>query len=152
MIESIENRKKTLLEILKFLIQHQPETFVNGKIGNSAVTLNAVAEKLAVHPSTVSRAVRGKYVLCPYGTIPLRQFFSRPSVVRIVSGMEKSISSTAVCQAIKKIVDLENAERPLTDEKIAALLNSGGIQISRRCVAKYRNQIGIKPSPQRKKL
>jgi len=96
-----------------------------------------------VHESTISRITTGKYMQTPRGTFELKHFFA----VRLDGA---SVSGAAVKAIIKRLIDSEPAQRPLADEAIAAVLARDGIQIARRTVAKYREQLGIAPARARK--
>ena len=108
------------------------------------MTLSVLAERLELHPSTVSRAVRGKYLQCRQGTYPLRYFFSRP-----VSGGE--VSRQAVKQTLLLLLREEDCRRPLSDQALCGLLAGRGIQVARRTVTKYRLELGVGSSAARRK-
>ncbi len=108
------------------------------------MTLSALAESLELHPSTVSRAVRGKYLQCRQGTYPLRWFFSLP-----VSGGQ--VSRQAVKQALLALLREEDPRRPYSDQDLCRLLAERGVRVARRTVAKYRLELGIGSSAVRRK-
>ena len=100
-----------------------------------------MAEKLDLHETTISRAVQGKYIDTDWGIIPLKELFS--------SALPKDkgeVSKRAVMEMVQEIIDGHTGERPLSDQKIADILNEKGIKIARRTVAKYRNELNIDPS------
>ena len=114
---------------------------------NSAV-LHDIAEAVGMHESTISRVTTQKFMHTPRGIYELKYFFS--SHVSTSEGGE--CSSTAIRAIIKKLVAAENQKKPLSDSKIAGLLEAQGIQVARRTVAKYRESLGIAPSSERKRL
>ena len=124
-------------------LEAQRPFFTGETAALTPMTLSALAEKLALHPSTVSRAVRGKYLQCRRGTYPLRYFFSRP-----VSG---GISRQAAKQTLLALVKAEDPCHPLSDQALCGLLEGRGIYIARRTVAKYRLELGIRSSAARRK-
>lgn len=147
LIKSIEQRKRTIREVCKTIVRKQIAFFENGKKYLKPMTLKEVADEIGVHESTVSRATSGKYVDTPFGTFELRYFFS--------GGVEKDtgegISSESVKVFIKDIISREDCKKPLSDEKIVNKLKNKGINISRRTVAKYRDELGILSSSRRKR-
>ena len=112
------------------------------------LVLHDIAEALEMHESTISRVTTRKYMHTPRGIYELKYFFS--SHVSTTLGGEAS--STAIRAVIKKFIAAENIEKPLSDNKIAALLSSQGVKIARRTVAKYREAMAIPPSNERKRL
>lgn len=110
------------------------------------LTLKEVAEDIGMHESTISRATNGKYVQTPRGLFELKYFFS--------SGLPSStgeISSTSIKSMIKQIIEEEDPRKPLSDQKIADILKEKGASISRRTVAKYRDELNIPSSSMRKR-
>ena len=107
------------------------------------MTLSTLAQRLEVHPSTVSRAVQGKYLQCRQGTFPLRWFFSRP-----VGG--GAVSRQAVKQTMLVLIRGEDPQRPLSDQILCRLLADRGIRVARRTVTKYRLELGVGPSAARR--
>ena len=112
------------------------------------LVLHDIAEAVGMHESTISRVTTQKFMHTPRGIYELKYFFS--SHVSTSEGGE--CSSTAIRAIIKKLVAAENAKKPLSDSKIAGLLEAQGIQVARRTVAKYRESLGIAPSSERKRL
>lgn len=106
-----------------------------------------IADKVGVHESTVSRAISGKYVQTPRGVFELKFFFQ--SGLNNVNGT--STSSESIKKMIRQMIDEENPHKPLSDKRIADMLKIKGISISRRTIAKYRDEIGILPSTKRKR-
>jgi RNA polymerase sigma-54 factor len=110
--------------------------------------MKEIAEELSIHESTVSRAVREKYVQTPSGTFELKSFFT--STIHTLD--EESISSSAVKKAISLLIEKEDKQKPLSDQDIAEhLKNAEGTVVSRRTIAKYRDQLGIPSSSKRKR-
>ncbi|MFC4800007.1 RNA polymerase factor sigma-54 [Neobacillus sp. GCM10023253] len=149
-LKSIEQRKETLTRVVTKIVEKQPAFFQKGPQYLAPMTMKEIASELDVHESTVSRAVREKYVQTPIGTFPLKSFFS--STIQTVSE-EESTSSTQVKNAISKLIEKENKEKPLSDQDIAEQLKVlEGIVVSRRTIAKYRDQLGIPSSSKRKRF
>lgn len=147
LIKSIEQRKQTIYKVCQAIIKRQIDFFEKGKEYLKAMTLKEVADEIGVHESTVSRATNGKYMETPLGTFELKYFFSKG--VEMNSG--KEISSESVKVMIQDIITKEDCKKPLSDEKIVGKLKNRGINISRRTIAKYREQLGILSSQKRKR-
>ena len=143
LLDNLERRGSTLRRCAEAALEAQRPFFTGETAALTPMTLSALAEKLALHPSTVSRAVRGKYLQCRRGTYPLRYFFSRP-----VSG---GISRQAAKQTLLALVKAEDPCHPLSDQALCGLLEGRGIYIARRTVAKYRLELGIRSSAARRK-
>jgi RNA polymerase sigma-54 factor len=147
--KSLEQRKQTLLNIMTVIVDKQKQCFETGFAALKPLTMREVAEELGIHESTVSRAVKNKYVQTPFGTVELRRFFS--SSVSSVYVDEDAASSVKVKMFIKQLIEQENKQQPLSDQKLADLLHEQyGVVISRRTVAKYREQLHIPSSAKRK--
>ena len=146
LIRSVEGRDKTLYNILLSLSEIQPRFFEDGK-SLVPVTMGEIAELLDLHISTVSRAVQNKYIICAAGTIPLRSLFTSGIKFK-ESGL---VSNKIICQKIKDMIDEEDVKKPLSDEKLRSMLVCEGIDISRRTVAKYREDLGIFCSSKRRR-
>lgn len=144
LIHELNWRKTTIVRVLECLVSHQREFFRLGFEALTPLVLKDVAEELDLNPSTVGRAVRGKYIVTPQGTIELKQLFS----VRSSSGGDSS--AAAVKERIKALVASENKEMPLSDEKLCEALQALGVPVSRRTVAKYRDSLGILPASRRR--
>ena len=149
LIKSIEQRKNTLHRVLECVIDKQKDFFMFGKQNIKPLTLKEVAEILDVHDSTVSRAIKDKYVLTSYGTIKIKDLFA--------SGVSSNnnnddMATIKIKNEIKRIIDEENKGKPLSDQIISSMLGEKNMNISRRTVAKYREEIGIKASSMRKRL
>jgi RNA polymerase sigma-54 factor len=147
--KSLEQRKQTLLNIMTVIVDKQKQCFETGFAALKPLTMREVAEELGIHESTVSRAVKNKYVQTPFGTVELRRFFS--SAVSSVYADDDAASSVKVKMFIKQLIERENKQQPLSDQKLAELLHEQyGVAISRRTVAKYREQLHIPSSAKRK--
>lgn len=147
-LNNIEQRRKTIKQLMECIIERQQE-YLEGSGQLRPMTMSDVAEKMSVHPSTVSRAIKGKYVQYPSGTILLKELFSK----EISVGMEgKAINAQGVKQLIQVWIREENPLKPYSDQKLKEMLEEEGICISRRGVAKYRDEIGIKGSYERKMM
>ncbi|MBA1334861.1 MAG: RNA polymerase sigma-54 factor RpoN [Firmicutes bacterium] len=147
LIRSIEQRRMTLYKVVNAIVEYQKDFFLNGIRHLKPLTLKDIANKVGVHESTVSRATNGKYVETPRGIFELKFFFT--SGVNSVFGEE--ISSESIKEVIKEMIDGEDPYKPVSDQKITDILNSRGINISRRTVAKYRDELGIQSSSRRKR-
>ncbi|WP_235425049.1 RNA polymerase factor sigma-54 [Heyndrickxia ginsengihumi] len=148
--KSIQSRKETLLKIGNILLEKQHDFFLYGKGQLKPLTMKEVSEMIDMHESTVSRAVREKYIQTPFGTFPLKSFFSNALPIHTETG-EDSASSTQIKTAISDLIAKEDKKKPLSDQAIVNLLNQEGYAISRRTVAKYREQLNIPSSAKRKR-
>jgi RNA polymerase sigma-54 factor len=148
MIQAIEQRRQTMLKVMNFIVDRQREFFEKGVQHLRPLTLREVAEHIDMHESTVSRVTNEKFCESPRGVFPLKYFFS--SGLSTSSG--EDISARGVKDKIKNLVDEENEKKPLTDQAIVRLLEEDGVQIARRTVAKYRDQLGILPARMRKRV
>ncbi|MEX2283684.1 MAG: RNA polymerase factor sigma-54 [Gemmatimonadota bacterium] len=148
MIQAIEQRRQTMLKVMGFIVDRQREFFEKGVQYLKPLTLREVAEVINMHESTVSRVTNEKYVQTPRGVLPLKFFFS--SGLSTTSG--EDVSARGIKAKIQKLVDEEESKRPLTDQAIVNILKDEGIQIARRTVAKYRDQLGILSARMRKRV
>lgn len=146
LIDAINQRRHTLLRVINVILEAQREFFDEGPQALRPLPMTDVAEQLGVHVATVSRAVADKWVLTPRGTFPLRGFFSGG----LATDTGEEVSYDAVRAALKELIDGEDKGKPLSDERLVKELNSRGIEIARRTVAKYRDQLGIPPARLRK--
>lgn len=147
LIKSIEQRKKTIFNIASAIVKYQQDFFEYGDKYLKPLVLRQIAQEAQVHESTVSRTINGKYIYTPRGLFELKYFFTSG-----VAGSDgEGVSSNSVKTRIKEIIDRENPEKPYSDQKIADMLNLSGVEISRRTVAKYREEMGIFSSQQRKR-
>jgi RNA polymerase sigma-54 factor len=146
LIKNIEQRRQTILKVCYAIIGRQREFLDLGIDQLKPMMIKEVAEEIGVHPSTVSRAVASKYVHTPQGVFELRFFFSES-----VQGPEGAATSLLILKRrVKKLIEEEDASRPLTDEQITKILQSQGIQVTRRTVAKYREDMKIPSTHQRR--
>jgi RNA polymerase sigma-54 factor len=148
MIQAIEQRRQTMLKVMNFIVDRQRDFFEKGIEYLKPLTLREVAEVINMHESTVSRVTNEKYVQTPRGVLPLKFFFS--SALSTASGEDASARS--IRAKLEKMVAEENSAKPLTDQQIVHLFQEQGIQIARRTVAKYRDQLGILPARMRKRV
>jgi RNA polymerase sigma-54 factor len=148
-MKSIEQRKETLTKVIFQIIKMQPDFFRKGPEFLKPMTMKEIAQELHVHESTISRAVREKYVQTPVGTFSLKSFFT--SMIQTVS--EENTSSSQVKNAISALIKQENKQSPFSDQEIVDCLKGDeGIVVSRRTIAKYRDQLGIPSSAKRKRF
>ncbi|MGH7528203.1 MAG: RNA polymerase factor sigma-54, partial [Gemmatimonadales bacterium] len=148
MIQAIEQRRQTMLKVMNFIVDRQRDFFEKGIEYLKPLTLREVAEVINMHESTVSRVTNEKFVQTPRGVLPLKFFFS--SALATASGEEASARS--IRAKLQKMVAEEDSAKPLTDQQIVHLFQEQGIQIARRTVAKYRDQLGILPARMRKRV
>lgn len=146
-IRSIEQRRMTIYNVVKSILKFQKEFFEKGDKALRPLTLKEVADDINMHESTVSRAINGKYVQTPRGLYELKYFFSGG----YSTNRGQEISSTSIKIMIKEIIEEENPRKPLSDQKISEILKKKGIDISRRTVAKYRDEQGIPSSSMRRR-
>jgi RNA polymerase sigma-54 factor len=146
LIKNIEQRKQTITKVCYSIVARQQEFLERGIDFLKPMMIKEVAEEIGVHPSTVSRAVASKYAHTPQGVFELRYFFSES-----VQGPEGGGTSLLILKRrVKKLIEEEDPTRPLTDEQITRILQSQGIQVTRRTVAKYREDMRIPSTHQRR--
>jgi RNA polymerase sigma-54 factor len=146
LIKNIEQRKQTILKVCYSIIERQRDFLELGIDQLKPMMIKEVAEEIGVHPSTVSRAVASKYVHTPQGVFELRYFFSES-----VNGPEGGGTSLLILKRrVKKLIEEEDPAHPLTDDQITRVLQSQGIQVTRRTVAKYREDMRIPSTHQRR--
>jgi RNA polymerase sigma-54 factor len=146
LIKNIEQRKQTIMKVCYSIVARQQEFLEKGIDYLLPMMIKEVAEEIGVHPSTVSRAVANKYAHTPQGVFELRYFFSES-----VNGPEGGNTSLLILKRrVKKLIEEEDPARPLTDEQITRILQSQGIQVTRRTVAKYREDMRIPSTHQRR--
>lgn len=146
LISAIGKRKETIQKVTEAIVYIQKDFLDNGKDHFKPMTLSQIANMVDKHKSTISRTVNNKYLQTPYGIFELRHFLS--SGIKQKGG--KFLSSNAVKSKIKNLIDNENKDRPLSDQKITKHLKRKGISISRRTITKYRKQLKILSSLSRK--
>ncbi len=147
-LKSLQSRNDTLLKVARVIVDRQRAFFEHGPEAMKPLVLHDVAGEVGMHESTVSRVTTSKYMMTPRGIFELKYFFS--SHVGTADG--GTCSATAIRSLIRKIVENESPERPVSDSKIADMLLEQGINIARRTIAKYRESLSIPPSSQRKSL
>jgi len=147
-IKSLHSRNETLLRVATSIVEHQRKFLDYGPEAMKPLVLRDIAEELELHESTVSRVTTNKFMHTPRGIYEFKYFFS--SHVGTADG--GVCSATAIRAMIKKLIEDENNAKPLSDSKIAKLLDEKGINVARRTVAKYREAMSIPPSNERKQL
>jgi RNA polymerase sigma-54 factor len=147
LMRNIAQRKSTILRTCEIIVRRQQEFLEDGIEALRPMMIKEVAEEIGVHPSTVSRAVANKYAHTPQGVIELRSFFSEGS-----NGPEGADTPLVVLKRkVRKLIEEEDAKHPLTDDQLAAMLRTQGIQLTRRTVAKYREDMNIPSTHQRRR-
>jgi len=148
MIQAIEQRRQTMLKVMNYIVDRQREFFDKGVQYLKPLTLREVAEVINMHESTVSRVTNEKFVQTPRGVLPLKFFFS--SGLATTDG--EDVSARGIKAQLEKLVQEEDPKHPLTDQAIVNILREGGVQIARRTVAKYRDQLGVLSARMRKRV
>ncbi len=148
MIQAIEQRRQTMLKVMNYIVERQREFFEKGIQYLKPLTLREVAEVINMHESTVSRVTNEKFVQTPRGVLPLKFFFS--SGLATADG--EDVSARGIKAQLQKLVQDEDPKHPLTDQAIVNILREGGVQIARRTVAKYRDQLGVLSARMRKRV
>jgi RNA polymerase sigma-54 factor len=147
LMRNIAQRKSTILRTCEVIVRRQQDFLDVGIEGLRPMMIKEVAEEIGVHPSTISRAVANKYAHTPQGVIELRFFFSEGS-----NGPEGADTPLLVLKRkVRKLIEEEDARHPLTDDQLTAVLQSQGIQLTRRTVAKYREDMNIPSTHQRRR-
>jgi len=147
LMHALDQRSQTLMKVALCLAQRQRSFLEFGVLGLKPLTLQDVAEDVGLHESTISRVTNGKYADTPIGLIELRRFFSAGLPTRGGG----TISVYRVQQRVKALIDSEPSGRPISDQAIADRLQAEGVEIARRTVAKYREQLGLPPSSRRRR-
>lgn len=147
LIQTIEQRRKTMIKVMKCIVEVQQDFFEKGISHLKPLTLSQIAERIGMHESTVSRVTRGKYVQTPRGVFELKYFFS--AAISRADGDD--ISAKTAKDIIEQLIHEESKRNPLSDQKIADILGDRGLKIARRTVAKYREQLGIPTARYRKR-
>jgi len=148
MIQAIEQRRQTMLKVMNYIVDRQRDFFEKGVQHLKPLTLREVAEVISMHESTVSRVTNEKFVQTPRGVLPLKFFFS--SGLSTTAG--EDVSARGIKAQIEKLVADEDPKHPLTDQAIVNILKESGVQIARRTVAKYRDQLGVLSARMRKRV
>lgn len=146
-IESLQKRQKAIYKVVKAICEHQAEYLRDGINKLKPLRLKDIADNIELHESTVSRVTSGKYAMTCHGLIELKSFFAKS-----IDSDEGDMSTGVVKNKIKDIIDKENTEEPLSDQRIVEMLDGEGIKIARRTVAKYRDEMNIPTMSQRKRL
>jgi len=148
MIQAIEQRRQTMLKVMNYIVDRQREFFEKGVQFLKPLTLREVAEVINMHESTVSRVTNEKFVQTPRGVLALKFFFS--SGLATTDGDD--VSARGIKAQLEKLVQDEDPRHPLTDQAIVNILREDGVQIARRTVAKYRDQLGVLSARMRKRI
>lgn len=147
LIKSIEQRRQTIYNVVKAVVQYQEDFFEQGTKYLKTLTLKQIADEVGIHESTVSRSINGKYMQTPRGLFEIKYFFTSG-----VAGSDGSgIASESIKTIIKEIVDCEDPKAPYSDQSLVNILEKKGIDISRRTVAKYRDEMNLPSSSKRKR-
>jgi RNA polymerase sigma-54 factor len=146
LIKSYGQRQRTIQKVAESIVKHQRPFFEDGLAELRPLVLRDVADDIEMHESTVSRVVNGKFMHTPQGIYEMKFFFH--SSLGHASGAE--VSSVSVKEKIRKLIAAEDANKPLSDARVAVALTDEGLQIARRTVAKYREEIGIPASKVRR--
>jgi RNA polymerase sigma-54 factor len=148
LIKSLDQRQRTIYKVAESIVRQQRQFLDHGIEHLRPMVLRDVAADIGMHESTVSRVVSNKYIHTPRGLCPMKFFFH--------SGIDREygedISSLSVKRKIEQLIEEENERKPISDSGLAAALKREGINIARRTVAKYRDELGIPSSTHRKKI
>lgn len=146
LLKSLDQRNKTIYRVTESLLKFQEDFFRKGFRYLKPLKLKDIAEDLGMHESTISRVTSSKYMQCPQGVVSLKSFFSNA-----ISSTSGSIPSSNVKESIRKFIEDEDPKKPYSDKKITELLKNNGVDIARRTVAKYREELKIPSNTKRKK-
>jgi RNA polymerase sigma-54 factor len=146
-MRSLDQRNQTIHKVARFIVDRQKEFFEKGIDYIRPLTLMEIAQDIGVHESTVGRVVANKYMMTPRGVFSLKYFFHKS----LQGSYGEDVSSLKVKDRLRKLVEAEDKDHPLSDIEIGDLLSREGLNIARRTVAKYRNQLKIEPSHIRKR-
>ena len=155
LIKSIEQRKSTLYKVLEKILEFQRGFFEYGKRSLKPMTLKQIAEAIDMHESTVSRAIREKYILTTFGTVKIKDLFVAGisnNTTNTSNSDDEDVTVTNIKREIEEIINTEDKIKPLSDQIIVNKLSEVDMKISRRTVAKYREELGIKSSSKRKRF
>jgi RNA polymerase sigma-54 factor len=148
LLRNIEHRRQTIYRVVECIVERQRDFLDKGVEHIKPMMLKDVAEDIGMHLSTISRVVNRKYAHTPQGVIELRRFFSEG----MMNEEGEEVSTRILKLKIKKMIEEEDTKKPLTDEQIAKALSKEGVKLSRRTVAKYRDQMNIAGSRERKTI
>jgi RNA polymerase sigma-54 factor len=146
LLRNIEHRRQTIYRVVECIVDRQRDFLDKGVEYIKPMMLKDVAEDIGMHLSTISRVVNRKYAHTPQGVIELRRFFSEG----MMNEEGEEVSTRILKLKIKKMIEEEDKRKPLTDDQIAKILSDDGVKLSRRTVAKYRDQMQIAGSRERK--
>ena len=146
LIKSVQRRNQTLVRVATSIIEHQQAFFEYGEEAMQPLVLREITDELEMHESTISRITTNKYMDSPRGVFEFKYFFSS----HVATNDGGACSAIAIKAMIKSLVQEENQPKPLSDHKIAGLLEQKGISVARRTIAKYRESMTIPPSNQRR--
>ncbi|USK65679.1 RNA polymerase factor sigma-54 [Peribacillus frigoritolerans] len=149
LLKGLEQRQMTLYKVTASIVEEQHEFFMKGITGLKPMTLKNISEKLQLHESTISRATSNKYIQTPHGLFKLRNFFTR-GLHRVNS--QATESSTTIKEKIKVLIADEDKIKPFSDQKLCQIFENEGTKISRRTIAKYREDLGIPGSSKRRRF
>ncbi|MCL1809142.1 MAG: RNA polymerase factor sigma-54 [Clostridiales bacterium] len=147
LIKSIEQRKQTIYNVVSAVVKYQKDYFDKGPKHLKTLTLKQIADEVGIHESTVSRSINGKYIQTPRGVFEIKYFFTSG----VASSSGESVSSKSIKAFIKEIIESEDPKAPYSDRQMADVLEGEGFKISRRTVAKYRDEINVLSSSKRKR-
>jgi RNA polymerase sigma-54 factor len=147
LISSIEQRQQTIERITREILKQQKDFFEHGVAKLRPLTMNQVAQAVGVHETTVSRAIANKYIATPWGVFDIKFFFTPGYTAE--NG--ETLSNTSIKDRIAQIVSEENPAKPFSDQGIVSILGEHNVQIARRTVAKYREELGILPTNLRRR-
>lgn len=148
LVQALKQRKQTMTHVVREIISHQTDFFLTGKHKMKPLTMKQIADILQVHESTVSRTVKGKMVQTPYGLMEMKQFFQ----AKLEGPSLEEASSYTVKTHIAELIQTENKKKPYSDQQIMTILQQTfGICVSRRTIAKYREQMHLPSSTLRKR-
>lgn len=146
LVKSIESRKSTILKIAQEIVKNQKDFFEKGEKYIKPMKMKDIAQNLDFHESTISRGVNEKYMMTPFGLYKFKYFFSNA----LETNDDNLTSSVSIKKIIQEMIKSENKKKTLSDDQISKILNDRGINVARRTVAKYREELGILSSSKRK--
>lgn len=149
LVKAMDQRAQTILKAATAIVQHQHAFFDDGPVAMLPLNLAQIADSIKVHESTISRVINGKYLTCDRGVFELKYFFV--SKITSIDG-NREYSSMEIRLRIKDLIDEENHNKPLSDDRIVNILRSSGVDIARRTIAKYREAMSIPSSVVRRKI
>ncbi|MGD9790035.1 MAG: RNA polymerase factor sigma-54 [Phycisphaerales bacterium] len=150
LIDAVQQRRRTLLRVVEAVVEAQRDFFDYGPQALKPLPMTQIAEQLGIHVATVSRAVSEKHLATPRGIVPLRKFFSGGVQAKSEGGESEDLAWDAIKAALREVIDAEDKSKPLSDESLVDELKKRGIEIARRTVAKYRDQLMIPAARLRK--